>query len=365
VREQRAKDGTALRAAAAIAVLLAGLVVAACGGSSGGGGKAGSKDVKDVKIFYSVYDRQAAFFRGCIAGVEGEAKKLGINLDVQVSGPDPTKQIQQMETAILRKPDVIILTPIDANALSNVAKKALNAGIPVIGLCDDRGSVDPRAGEDRISYVGPDYKLMGELKAKYAAEAIKGKGKVGAFYGVRGVPFDVAARRGYEQELAKYPGIEYVEGPYSNEYTAEAGLKSAQNLLTANPDLNALICDQSDQCIGAIKAIKDRGIKPADIFVSSNDGIAPELDAIRRGEIDFTIAWCAYDEGATAVRQGVDLMTKGEEPPEFTLDVGRELTTETITPGAEPVHEKCAKPNFKVTITQPKSALIKEVLGKR
>jgi ribose transport system substrate-binding protein len=345
-------------------ILILSLVVAACG-SSGGGSGGGKKSAKDVKVFYSVYDRQAAFFRGCIAGVEGESKKLGNKLDVQVSGPDPTKQIQQMENAILRKPDVIILTPIDANALANVAKKALNAGIPVIGLCDDRGAVNRRAGEDRISYVGPDYKLMGELKAKYAAESIKGKGKVGAFFGVRGVPFDVAARQGYEQALAKFPNVEYVKGPYSNEYTAGAGLKSAQNLLTANPDLDAMICDNSDQCIGAIKAIKDRGIKPEDIFVSSNDGIAPELDAVRRGEIDFTIAWCAYDEGATAVQQAVDLISKGKEPPEFTLDVGRELTPKTIPPNAEPVTSPCSNRVFKVTITQPKSALIKEVLAKR
>lgn len=364
MRDTTARRAIATRLAVAAAVLVAALAIAACGGD-GDGGSGDKKSAKDVKVFYSVYDRQAAFFRGCIAGVEGESKRLGLDEETQVSGPDPTKQIQQMENAILRKPDVIIITPIDANALSSVSKKAMDAGIPVIGLCDDRGSAEGKAGDDRISYVGPDYELTGEQKAKYPAEQLKGKGKVGAFFGVRGVPFDIGVNAGYSKVLKQYPGIEYIKGPYSKEYTAEAGLRSAQNLLTGNPDLDAMICDNSDQCIGAIKAIKDRGIKPADIVVTSNDGIVPELEAVKRGDIDYTIAWCAYDEGATAVRQGVDLITKGEEPPEYTLDVGREYTTETIPPNAEPVGEKCSKPNFKVTIKEPKSDLIKEVLDNR
>lgn len=363
MRHRTAGHRPARRVVAAALVLVASLVVAACGGGDDDSG--GTENAKDLKIFYSVYDRQAAFFRGCIAGVEGESKRIGLDEETQVSGPDPTKQIQQMENAILRKPDAIIITPIDANALSGVSKKAMDAGIPVIGLCDDRGSVEGKAGDDRISYVGPDYKLTGELKAKYPAEQLKGRGKVGAFFGVRGVPFDIGMREGYEKVLGAAPGIEYIKGPYSKEYSAEAGLRSAQNLLTSNPDLDAMICDNSDQCIGAVKAIRDRGIKPDDIVVTSNDGITPELEAVKRGDIDYTIAWCAYDEGATAVRQAVDLLTKGEEPPEFTLDVGREYTTETIPDNAEPVSEKCSEPNFRVTIKQPKSDLIKEVLDQR
>jgi ABC-type sugar transport system substrate-binding protein len=54
------------------------------------------------------YDREAAFFRGCLSGIEARAEELGVNLTVTLSGYNPTKQIAQIETAIQQQPDALI-----------------------------------------------------------------------------------------------------------------------------------------------------------------------------------------------------------------------------------------------------------------
>jgi ABC-type sugar transport system substrate-binding protein len=361
-------------------LVLAAVVLAACGSdsdsgsggtASGGSASGGKKTAGDLKVVYSLYDRQAAFFRGCVDGAEKAAKDRGIDLKVQVSGPDPTKQIQQIENVLLAKPDALILTSIDAAAVEPVLKKVTEAGIPIIGLCDEAGAIKREAGPERLSYIGPDYHLTGIKKAEFITETLKKQNKadgakLGAFFGVRGVPFDVGSRAGIQEVMDKYPGIKYVKGPYGGEYTAEAGLQAAQNLLAGSPDLDGLSCDNSDLCVGAAKAVDDAGIDPDDIVVASNDAIPPELDLVREGKIDYTVGWCSYDEGGLAIKQIVDLLVNGKAPPEYTLDKGRDINAQgmelksenidskTITADTSSTNEPCSEPAFEVIKPEPK-----------
>jgi ABC-type sugar transport system substrate-binding protein len=344
----------------------AALLLAACGtaepvSDAGGGGQSNAPG--EVNIVYSLYDREAAFFRGCLAGIEARANELGVKLNVLLSGYDPTKQIAQIETAIQQKPDALIITPADADALAAVTAQAIDAGIPVFGVCDDIGSGGKEAGESRISYVGPDYRLIGEQKAQFAVKAAGPGGKIGRFYGLRGVPFDRFTRAGEAPVFEANPDVEVVKGPYAGAYTAEAGVTVTQNLLTANPDLDVILCDMSDLCVGAVQAVKERGIDFDDIVLVSEDGIEPELQAVKNGEIDYSIAFCAFDEGRVVLEQAHGLVTTGKKPPELTIDVGREYTPETIPDDVTTVDQPCAQPSLKVVVEAPKSALIDKAMS--
>jgi len=334
-------------------------LLGACGGDDdGGGGKVES--AKDARIVYSLYDRTAAYFRGCLDGMQAEAKKLGANLDVQLSGPDATAQIQQIKNAMVKQPDAIIVTPIDTKALAAVTKEATDKGIPVFGVCDDIGANGKEAGESRVSFVGPDQVLIGRKKAQFIVDELDGKGRVGQFYGVRGVPFDLYTREGAAAVFKDAPGIDFREGPYAGEYSADAGLRAAQNLLTANPGLKGMICDNDDLCLGAVKALNERNIAPEDIVVVSNDGIQPAIDAVERGDIDYTQAFCGWNMGEVVMKQVVDLLVDGKAPPELTIDEGRDITRQNAA-NAEPVEKRCSDPALRVKKSEPKSELIEQL----
>jgi ABC-type sugar transport system substrate-binding protein len=349
---------------------VAGLILAACGTAdpldeSGGatGGDGGTSEGGEVSIVYSLYDREAAFFRGCLSGIEARAEELGVDLKVLLSGYDPSKQISQIETAIQQQPDALIITPADSNALAGVSEQVIEAGIPVFGVCDDIGSGGEEAGDSRISYVGPDYRLIGEQKAEFAVEAAGPGGKIGRYYGLRGVPFDQFTRAGEAPVFEANPDVEVVKGPYAGAYTTEAGVEVTQNLLTAHPDLDVILCDMSDLCVGSVQAVQERGIDFDDIVLVSEDGIEPELEAVKQGQIDYSIAFCAYDEGVTVMNQAYDFVTEGVQPPELTIDVGREYTPETIPDDVTTVEEPCAEPSLEVKIDEPKTELIDQVLA--
>ena len=54
---------------------------------------------------------------------------------------DSSKQISQIENAILQKPDLLIVAPFERNALTDVMGRAVSAGIPTI--CLERDIVKP------------------------------------------------------------------------------------------------------------------------------------------------------------------------------------------------------------------------------
>ncbi|TMB12029.1 MAG: substrate-binding domain-containing protein, partial [Deltaproteobacteria bacterium] len=64
--------------------------------------------------------------------MEAEAKKAGIELRVQVTDNDASKQVAQCENLISQGIKVLILAPHDASSASVIIDKASKAGIKVI-----------------------------------------------------------------------------------------------------------------------------------------------------------------------------------------------------------------------------------------
>ena len=64
------------------------------------------------------------------------AQSLGAEVNVQVAGGVVEEQISQIEYFIKKKMDVIVVIPIDGNALYDVLKEAREMGIYII--CYDR-----------------------------------------------------------------------------------------------------------------------------------------------------------------------------------------------------------------------------------
>ena len=59
------------------------------------------------------------------------AQSLGAEVNVQVAGGEVEEQISQIEYFIQKKMDVIIIIPIDGDALYDVVKEAKSKGICV------------------------------------------------------------------------------------------------------------------------------------------------------------------------------------------------------------------------------------------
>src|SRR5689334_13557114 len=95
---------------------------------------------------------------------------------------DADSQAQQIEQAIAKKPDALVVLPQDGEALTPVAQKAERAGIPVINI--DRLFSKPDAATSTI--LGDNYQI-GVLAADYISGQLKCQGNVVEIQGLAGI----------------------------------------------------------------------------------------------------------------------------------------------------------------------------------
>lgn len=296
-------------------VATAGLV-AGCGGGDGGSG--------DTRIAASLYSRDVPYYQAVAAGIEDQAEQYGWELNLNFSQPDPEQQTSAIETQLATNPDGQIIVPIDGEAMIPAAQQALDKDIPVIATGDDLA--DPAA---RSTYVGGDFVDYGRTKAEWIANELNGKGKVGIIHGIRGITFTEQQNEGLQEVFAEYPGITVVDGPYANGFSAELGLNAAQNLLTANPDLDAIYFDNDDLALGGAQAVVDRGLNPDEVLIIGTDGLEAGLDGLKKGEIDFTLAQCATEQGRQAVVE-LKKLIEGEEVKDKNITPVYEVTPDNL-----------------------------------
>lgn len=281
-----------LLALTAIAVLALAAGLAACGGDDDDGG--GGGEAKNV--YLNAYAKEIPFFRNWHDGATARAEELGWSVESEFGNTTPEQQVQQVENAIVTQPDAIIITPIDEESITPALRQAKDQGIEVITL-------GATTGDDSVptSFVARDNPQLGRDKAQFAVDQLGGKGKVGIIHGIRGLTFSEDQAKGYEEVLSENPGVEVIDGPFAGGFTADLGLSTTENLLTANPDLDGIIYDNDDLALGGVEAVKGRGINLDEFIIIGTDGGDAAIDAVERGDIDMTISLCGFREGRSAV----------------------------------------------------------------
>ncbi|MCW2761575.1 MAG: Sugar binding protein/LacI transcriptional regulator [Marmoricola sp.] len=161
-----------------------------------------------------------------------------------------------METFINDKVDAIVLLPTDGAALTDVATKAMEAGIPVINV--DREFSTPFAA--RTTILGDNYG-MGVSAGTYACKVIADKkiknAVVAEIAGIDALPLTQDRSRGFKDAL-KDCG-EDVDNRVAAEFTVESGEKVASNLLQAAPKIDVIWNHDDDQGVGVKAAFENAG----------------------------------------------------------------------------------------------------------
>ncbi|MCG7851017.1 MAG: sugar ABC transporter substrate-binding protein [Methanosarcinaceae archaeon] len=233
-------------------------------------------------------------------GIEEKAKELGgIKINVFNGQFDVAKQMNAIENFIIQKVDAILIDPADADSIVNGVKAANKAGIPVI-------TFDTNAnGGDVTAFVESNNAFAGHLVGEYMAWRLKGKGKVA----ILDLPMAAAVRDrtgAWHKVMAKYPGIEVVQTEIAA--TVPDGMKCAENILQAHPDLDAFFCINDPGGLGAVQAIKSRGLQDK-IFVAAIDGDPKAVELISKGEIyELTVAQFGAEIGRVAAQTAYDYL---------------------------------------------------------
>lgn len=280
-----------------------------------------------------------------------DAKQYGIDVELTtIASPDETQvenQVRSLENLIQSGMDVIICSPGSFDAVSQTLYDAVDQGIELIlvnvaadEVPDDldctiigfdnteAGTVSGYAMLDQLGGPGVvepgeqvevaedewlDLEWWEDLYADFDYSSIEGK--VAVIGGIEGSIYSNNRLAGFNSVMDKCENVEVVDTLYAD-WAREAGTSAAENILQANPELDAIWSASSEMTMGAVTAVSN--LNRTEVLISGNDGTEETVDAIRNGQI-VTETWHGFPEwGWYGIQYAVMLATgQGDDVPDF------------------------------------------------
>ncbi|MDY7578779.1 sugar ABC transporter substrate-binding protein [Herbaspirillum sp. RTI4] len=183
---------------------------------------------------------------------------------------DTLSQIKLVEQMIVLRVNALVIAPADSKALVPVLKKAVDAGIIVVNIDNKLDDAALKEKGFTVPFVGPDNRKGAKLAGDFLAQQLKKSDQVGIIEGVSTTYNAQQRTLGFKDAMAA-AGANVI-GVQSGEWEISPGNKVASAMLTAHPDITALLCGNDNMAIGAISAIKAAG-KTGKVRVIGYDNI--------------------------------------------------------------------------------------------
>lgn len=259
------------------------------------------------------FSLQVAYFQSSVQGAQRAADELGVKLVVLDPQADAGRQVTQVEDCLSQAPDAIIVDPIESSALTGVLGEVAAVGIPVATL--DTYVDSPAI----VTWIGvPQYEAsytFGQFIAGWIIGKLGGQAKIGIM--LASTEVQLLRRDGFVDALAAVPGAEIVAtGDGRN--ILERATSEAEDMLTANPDIDVIYATGDPQLQGGLAAAQGQGRDIA--FFGWDDIPEPFIAPLEEGRIVGFLKQKPDVGGETAVRLLNDLLDGKEIPARFTYN---------------------------------------------
>ncbi|GLX11317.1 D-ribose ABC transporter substrate-binding protein [Microbispora sp. NBRC 16548] len=306
------------RAVAALAAVAL-LALTGCGSSKGdssaSGAPSSSSGAAGSKLIVIITPSpDNVFFKAEQDAAAAEAKKLGYETLVLSHDDDPTKQSQEIDTAISRKAAAIILDNAGADASVAAIQKAKDAGIPSF-LIDREINKTGVAVAQIVANNAQGAALGGQEFAKLMNNS-------GKYAELTGKPTDTNAgvrSQGYHSILDQYSGMKMVAQQAAN-WDQTTALNITQTILQAHPDIKGIIAGNDTMALGAYAALK--AAEKTDVIVVGFDGSPDVVDSILKDGVKATVLQPASQIAQMAVDQADKYIKTGSagQPEKQSVD---------------------------------------------
>jgi len=264
---------------------------------------------KPLTILASVPGLTFPFFVHMMNQMKAAANDLGnievIESDGQVSSP---KQTADVEAAITRGVDGIVISPNEVDAMAPALQQAVEANIPVV-------TVDRRveAVEGILAHVGADNVKGGEAQG----ELIKKLFPDGATI------INLQGQSGASPAIDRNAGLHNVLDPVKDKYRIvfeqTAGFDRARGLSVTEAALagmaeppDVIVAANDDMALGAMEAVRGRNLEG--IAIIGFDALPEALAQVRDGGLTATIEQFPGQQSRRSVEILVDFIRNGTEP---------------------------------------------------
>ena len=247
-------------------------------------------------IGFSVSTLNNPFFVTLTEGARKAATENNVELVVVDAGDDAAKQTSDIEDLVSRNVGVLIVNPVDSDAVAPAVKSAMSQGIKVIAV--DRGV----NGVDVDCQIASDNVAGARMATEYLMELVGEGAKVAELQGVPGASATIDRGAGFHQVADQ--SLQVAASQTANFNRAE-GMKVMENILQSDGTIKGVFAHNDEMALGAVEAVAASG---KDIKIVGFDATDDAQKAVKDGKMAATVAQKPDKMGETAIGTAVKIM---------------------------------------------------------
>ena len=247
-------------------------------------------------IGFSVSTLNNPFFVTLTEGARKAATENNVELVVVDAGDDAAKQTRDIEDLVSRNVGVLIVNPVDSDAVAPAVKSAMSQGIKVIAV--DRGV----NGVDVDCQIASDNVAGARMATEYLMELVGEGAKVAELQGVPGASATIDRGAGFHQVADQ--SLQVAASQTANFNRAE-GMTVMENILQSDGTIKGVFAHNDEMALGAVEAVAASG---KDIKIVGFDATDDAQKAVKDGKMAATVAQKPDKMGETAIGTAVKIM---------------------------------------------------------
>ena len=247
-------------------------------------------------IGFSVSTLNNPFFVTLTEGARKAATENNVELVVVDAGDDAAKQTSDIEDLVSRNVGVLIVNPVDSDAVAPAVKSAMSQGIKVIAV--DRGV----NGVDVDCQIASDNVAGARMATEYLMELVGEGAKVAELQGVPGASATIDRGAGFHQVADQ--SLQVAASQTANFNRAE-GMTVMENILQSDGTIKGVFAHNDEMALGAVEAVAASG---KDIKIVGFDATDDAQKAVKDGKMAATVAQKPDKMGETAIGTTVKIM---------------------------------------------------------
>jgi len=259
---------------------------------------------KGMKIVYVPGLTGNPFYNTVACGAQKKADELGIDFTYQGAPEfDVAKQSAIVSALVGEKPDAIMISVTDPDAMIPPLQEAKDAGIDIIGIDGDLSDTWIMS-----TNIQSDNHEGGTLAAKSLVEAV-GEDVGGDVLGLSnnaGSPIGEQREKGFTDELAKHPKFKYLGTQFTDNQQAQAAT-IVSTTASSNDNLVGVYTMATNNTEGAVTGLREADKTVDDVKIVGYDVSAPILTALEAGDITGLVVQYPYGAGQKGVETAVAL----------------------------------------------------------
>ncbi len=231
---------------------------------------------------------------------------------------DLAEQVGLVEQMIAQGAKAIVIAPADSKALVPALKRAQQAGVLVVNI-DNRLDADVlKQASLTVPFVGPDNRDGARRVGEVLAKKLKSGDEVAIIEGVT-TAFNGQQRRAGFEDAMKAAGMNVV-ATQSGQWEMDKANTVAAGILSAHPNVKALLCANDNMALGAAAAVQSAG-KGGQVFIVGFDNIAAIKPLLADGRVVATADQHADQLAVFGIEAALKVLSGGAAPADQTTAV--------------------------------------------